>query len=75
GTNTKYILTSVKGEFFKKVRGKSFYFCPSGQVVRHHLSSLKIPGETLTFSLPVSAHDQAGQKVAEFEFSWQLKKT
>ena len=75
GTNTKYILTGVRGEFLKKVRGKSFYFCGSGQVVQQYLDSLNQPGETLTISLPVTAHDQAGQKVAEFEFYWQLKRT
>ncbi|MBK9983232.1 MAG: DUF4442 domain-containing protein [Saprospiraceae bacterium] len=75
GTNTKYILTGVKGEFLKKVRGKSYYFCNSGQEVQLQLDSLRTPGETLTISLPVTAHDQAGQKVASFEFYWQLKRT
>lgn len=75
GNNIKYILTGVRGEFFKKVKGKSYYFCKSGQEVKERLNSLKTPGETLTISLPVTAHDQAGQKVAEFEFYWQLKRT
>ncbi|HZV71329.1 MAG TPA: DUF4442 domain-containing protein [Saprospiraceae bacterium] len=75
GTNIKYILTGVKGEFLKKVRGKSFYFCHSGQEVERKLRTLNSPGETFTISLPVTAHDQAGQMVASFEFYWQLKRT
>ena len=75
GSNIKYILTGVKGEFLKKVRGKSFYFCPSGQEVERQLRALSGPGETYTIALPVTAHDQAGQLVASFEFYWQLKRT
>jgi len=74
GTNTLYILTSVQGEFLKKVRGKSFYFCPSGQDVLRSLNSLKNPGDTCTVILPVTAYDQVGQPVAEFKFYWQLRK-
>ena len=74
-TNIKYILTGVKGEFLKKVKGKSFYFCHSGQEVERQLRALNDPGETFTISLPVTAHDQAGQMVASFEFYWQLKRT
>jgi hypothetical protein len=75
GTNTKYILIGMKGDFFKKVRGKSSYFCGSGQEVFQHMKSLQNPGETCIIALPVTAHDQAGQRVAEFEFYWQLKRT
>ena len=75
GTNTKYILTGMKAEFLKKVRGKSFYFCPSGQELSRNLNSLRKPGETCTVLLPVTAFDKTGQKVAEFQFLWQLKQT
>ncbi len=75
GTNTLYILKGVKGDFLKKVRGKSFYFCATGQVIPLSLNTLENPGETCIITLPVTAHDQAGDKVAEFEFYWQLKRT
>jgi len=75
GSNIKYILIGMKGEFFKKVRGKSFYFCRSGLDVLRKLNSLENPGDTCTVILPVTAYDQAGQTVAEFQFYWQLKKT
>ena len=75
GTNTKYILIGVQGDFLKKLRGKSYYFCPSGQDVLRNLKSLENPGDTCTVLLPVTAYDQAGHIVAEFKFSWQLRKT
>lgn len=75
GTNTKYILIGVECTFLKKLRGKSFYFCPSGKDVLRNLQTLENPGDTCTVQLPVTAHDQAGQTVAEFKFNWQFKKT
>ena len=75
GSNTKYILIGINCEFLKKVRGKSFYFCSSGQDVLRNLNSLENPGDTCTVILPVTAYDQAEQIVAEFKFSWQLRKT
>ena len=73
GSNVKYILTGMKGEFLKKLRGKSFYFCRAGQEMRQYLSSLENPGEAITVILPVTAFNLAGQTVAEFQFYWQLK--
>ena len=75
GSKTKYILVGMKAEFLKKVRGKSFYFCPSGQEVLRKLNSLENPGENCTVILPVYAHDQTGDQVAEFQFYWQFRKT
>jgi hypothetical protein len=75
GSNVKYILTGMKGEFLKKLRGKSFYFCRAGQEMRQYLSSLENPGEAITVILPVTAFNLAGQTVAEFQFYWQLKTT
>ena len=75
GTKTKYILVGMKADFFKKVRGKSFYFCPSGHEVLRKLNSLENPDDTCTVLLPVTAFDHAGNTVAEFQYYWQLRKT
>ncbi|HUR31320.1 MAG TPA: DUF4442 domain-containing protein [Saprospiraceae bacterium] len=69
----KFILTGIEGRFLKKVTGKSFYFCQSGQEVLRSIELLENPGDTSSVILPVTAHDQAGQKVAEFQFTWSLK--
>lgn len=73
GNRVKFILTGVEGKFTKKVRGRSFYICQSGQEVQRRLESLNSPGETCTVQLPVIAQDQAGLTVAEFQFTWSLK--
>src|SRR5688572_32009449 len=50
-TNVKFILTGVEGKFTKKVRGRSFYICQSGQEVKQKLESLENPGDTCTVQL------------------------
>ncbi len=72
-SHVKFILTEMDGKFIKKLKGKSFYFCPSGQEVQRSLESLRNPGDTCTVQLPVLAKDQSGQTVAEFQFTWSLK--
>ena len=74
GTNSKFILTGIEGKFLKKLRGKSSYFCQSGQEVRRSLDSLENPGDQIVLIMPVIAQDQAGDTVAEFQFHWQFKK-
>ena len=74
GNKIKYILTGMEGNFFKKVRGKSFYFCGAGREILNILATLDKPGDTATVTLPVIAEDRDGQKVAEFKFTWTLKK-
>ena len=73
GHKIKFILTDMEGRFLKKVTGKSFYFCQSGQEVLRSIELLENPGDTNSVTLPVTAHDQAGQIVAEFQFTWSLK--
>lgn len=69
----KFILVNVKGSFIKKARGKTFYFCQSGQEVLRSIESLVNPGDKCIVEMPVIAHDQAGQTVAEYQFTWSLK--
>lgn len=69
----KFILVGVEGKFIKKVKGKSFYFCPSGQEVLRSIDTLESPGDVCSVILPVIAQDQAGQTVAEYQFTWSLK--
>ena len=73
GNDVKFILTGVEGKFIKKLRGRSFYICQSGQEVKQKLESLETAGDTCTVQLPVIAQDQAGLTVAEFQFTWSLK--
>jgi hypothetical protein len=75
GYNIKFILVHMEGTYLKKLSGKSSYFCSSGQDVLRSLELLENPGDISSVVMPVIAHDQAGQKVAEFQFTWSLKNT
>ncbi len=74
GGNVKFILVGVEGEFFKKVKGKSYYFCETGSDVLRSIEQIVNPNDTSVVILPVTARDEAGQLLAEFRFRWQLKK-
>jgi hypothetical protein len=70
----KFILVGMEGTFFKKVKGKSYYFCQTGSEVRRSVEQLVNPNDTIVVILPVTAKDEAGQVLAEFKFKWQLRK-
>ena len=74
GRNVKFILVGVEGEFFKKVKGKSYYFCETGSDVLRSIEQIVNPNDTSVVILQVTARDEAGQLLAEFRFRWQLKK-
>ena len=74
GSNVRFILVKVEAEYLKKLKGKSFYFCPSGQEVLRSIESLENPGDIQTVVLPVTAYDHSEQVVAKFIFTWSLKK-
>ena len=74
GSKIKFILVGINGTFDKKVKGKSFYLCQSGQKVLQSIESIEKPGDVCTVEMPVIAYDEAGQTVAQFQFTWSLKK-
>jgi hypothetical protein len=74
GSGVRFILVGMEGQFFKKVKGKSYYFCQTGSEVLRILDQLSNPNETSDVILPVTARDEAGQLLAEFKFRWQLRK-
>ena len=73
GSKNKFILVNVKATFLKKARGKTHYSCQSGPEVLRSIESLENPGDQCTVDMPVIAQDQAGQTIAEFQFTWSLK--
>jgi hypothetical protein len=70
----QFILVEMKAKFYKKVRGKSFYFCRAGEAIRKELAELQNTNDTRMVILPALALDESGTTVAEFEFYWQLRK-
>jgi len=74
GPKVQFILVEMKAKFYKKLRGKSFYFCPAGEVIRQQVAELQNTSDTRMVILPAVALDMSGTIVAEFEFYWQLRK-
>ena len=72
---TRFILVEMRAKFYKKLRGKSFYFCRAGQEIGKQMNALQNTSETRIVILPAQALNESGETVAEFEFYWQLRKT
>lgn len=73
GSEVQFILVGVEGRFYKKLKSKSFYFCPAGREVLRSLNTIENAGDNTTATLPVKAYDEAGLIVAEYNFTWSLK--
>ena len=73
-SNVKFILIGMEAKFLKKVKGKSFYFCDAGLNVSRSFEEVINNSDTSIVLLPVIASDEAGQILAEFTFTWQLRK-
>ena len=72
---TQFILVEMRAKFYKKLRGKSFYFCRAGQEISQQMNALQNTSEARMVILPAHAMNASDEIVAEFEFYWQLRKT
>jgi hypothetical protein len=70
----QFILTGMEAKFYKKVKGKSYYFCHAGSEVLRGLDNIWNTNDSCIVLLPVTARDADGQTLAEFVFEWQLRK-
>ena len=75
GAKTQFILVEARAKFYKKLRGKSFYFCRAGQEILQQMNALQNTSEARMVILPAQALNESGEVVADFEFYWQLRKT
>ncbi len=74
GDKVQFILVEMRAKFYKKLRGKSFYFCRAGKLIQQELTELQNTSDTRMVILPALALNESGETVAEFEFFWQLRK-
>jgi hypothetical protein len=74
GSKLQFILVQMEAKFFRKAKGKSSYFCYSGQDVLRWMQNIEDTGDTSVVILPVVARDEDNQILAEFKFYWQLRK-
>lgn len=73
-TDIRFILVGMEARFYKKARGKSYYFCDHGHHVGEIFQEPLNPADTKIVVLPVKASNAAGEILAEFQFQWQLRK-
>jgi hypothetical protein len=74
GSDVKFILVGMEAKFFKKTKGKSYYFCNAGLDVLRSIELLVNTNDPSFVILPVIAKDEAEQVLATFTFQWQLMK-
>lgn len=67
------ILVSQTGKFYKKGVGRMTYVCESGKEMRETVERAYATGEGVTIDCPVKAYNEAGELIAEFEFTWSMK--
>lgn len=70
----KFILVGMEGRFFKKARGKTYYFCDPGPANPDIFKAVLDTDDTKIVVLPVKAKNEAGEILAEFQFEWHLRK-
>jgi hypothetical protein len=70
----QFILVGFEAKFLKKAKGKSFYFCHTGEEVARAISNTLNTTAPTIITLPVLAQDTSGALLAEFKCYWQLRK-
>jgi hypothetical protein len=73
-SGVRFILVGMEAQFFKKVKGKSYYFCQTGSEVLRSVGQIVNPNDSNVVIMPVTARNEDGQLLAEFSFRWQLRK-
>ena len=74
-TKTRFsmLLIETKARFFKKAVGKITFSCANGEVVDTFIKEMILKQDGDSIVLPVDAFDEAGQKVAQFQYEWSCR--
>ncbi len=67
------LVVHMEGDFMKKAVGKITFTCQDGQQIKAAADQTKATGEGVTVVATSTGIDEAGDKVAEFRFTWSLK--
>lgn len=68
------IVTESTAKFHKKALGRTHFVCEKGAEIHHALEHTIETGEAVTVLCPVKALNAAGESVAEFTFTWSMKR-
>ncbi len=68
------LVSKCESEFVKKASDITTFHCLDGQIVKKAVTEAIQTGEAITFSTSMTGKNKAGEKVAQFKFTWALKK-
>jgi hypothetical protein len=73
-TKVVFILTGSQCDFIKKAKGTTFFYCTDGEKILNAVKSVLDDNVVREVQLHAVAVDEVGNRLAEFTFSWVLKK-
>ena len=67
------LIVKMESGYFKKAIGRTSFTCADGAAMRQAVEAAITTGEPQTFTAISTGVNAAGEKVAEFRFSWSFK--
>lgn len=67
------LIVSMESEYFKKATGRTYFTCEDGAAMQKAVELAISTGEPTTFTALSTGRNEAGEKIAEFRFSWSFK--
>lgn len=73
GESISMLVTKNTGSFYKKAKGRIYFECDQGELIREKINIAIETSEPQQFILKSKGVDEKGDCVSEFEFEWSLK--
>lgn len=67
------LIVKMESEYFKKATGRTYFICADGEAMQSAVSNALDSGEAQTFTALSEGRNEAGEKVAEFRFTWSFR--
>jgi len=69
-----FIITEIKGQFFKKATGKTIFICNEGDKLREAVLDAQNSTSSREQIVHSYGYNKNGDSIANFEFKWSFKK-
>ncbi|QEC42815.1 DUF4442 domain-containing protein [Pseudobacter ginsenosidimutans] len=67
------LIVKMESEYFKKATGRTWFTCEDGEAMQEAVASAINTGTPQTFTALSEGLNEAGEKVAEFKFTWSFR--
>lgn len=67
------LIVKMESEYFKKATGRSFFVCEDGEAMKATVEKAIHDNEPQLFTAVSVGRNAAGEKVAEFRFTWSFR--